>query len=489
MSRARTTLPLAALLFSFPAPAQISVTQPPLPPFCASALTHSVTCAATTDCTALGAGFVCTCDYNPRIRHIMPTGRCVDTTGKNSATDAIQADLCSLPYPKNFAAGTLYELPAQSLLRIDDPDGDGYGLTIFRQTILEGNGAGLMYMEAAQPYAILQAVVPLKQMNDPDPALRWNYGIYGVAAGEGSVIRNLGVMPNILTNTVHRHVAILVRAHRTMIENVIANRVGIGLEFDGEGSRFNTDGSRSDSFKCNVCYGATVFSHGGDANAIVLLNTEAIGGVGFLIRGFSTTLVAGGTVEGNTKTSYITGKPHSLTFESGAYSAALAVYFEGSDPDPTSDSWANTFLAGPANVRVQGVAERVGGGYSRLFIRPNSKEGSLGYKLWLGGPGQPLALQSMTEANSWQLREITTEGKKRWMLSSQLDTGAGGFKPIISWPLHQSGVQPSTYTLGPRMAQPNEAPPYCADGVDNDLDGQPDCGETSCSADPHCAGP
>lgn len=408
------TLVGSILCLSLPVctPRAANATKPPN--FCTA---RAPVCKTSADCPG---GLRCSRDWNPRLAWLWSAGHCMDPTGKVSSTQAIQADLCSLPDPVEYSPGTLYELPAGSKLRIDDPDGDGVALTIYRRTILEGNGATLVVPSAGPKLTAIRVVVPVKNQDFEAPAPS--------VAASWSTLRDLALIPDVMNNTPNQHTGIHVQAHGTRLENIRVWHLGRCIDLDAKAREYNANAIQATGLVVSGCWSYGIYTHGADTNAGVFVGPEVIGGVGVRDSSFLGNLWLGATIQGNDKVSNDSAegpspKSYSLANE-GNYSTYVNTYIELSDPKPTSTAISSTWVGGNAIGRVVGQGDQVGYGRSRLTFR-----GPDGYRVILGGNGAAMLFQHASERYGWQLKlrdgkwglwsEDNQNAVFRWLTSEQ----------------------------------------------------------------------
>ncbi len=189
------------------------------PSFSCPASAAAAKCDTTAECPA---NMVCTYDVNPDLRPIMDAegittfGHCVQATVESStcsSTNAIEADLAALEsvnqstavsgHWANQAIGIPYRLPPSATLYFTDPESDGIILTVDKRLSIDCQGA--------------QLLTPINTT-----AINVN------PLAQGGTIRNCGFRRT--TTASHSGVDILDKAPNFIIENIVSDHAGTGIQ-------------------------------------------------------------------------------------------------------------------------------------------------------------------------------------------------------------------------------------------------------------------
>lgn len=353
-------------------------------------------CTSNDECSS--EGWVCT-----------QGGRCVDGTGVESATTALQADLNELPAAVGLAVP--YRLPPNVALRIDDPDGDGVGLTVGdlgttrRSIILHGNGSVLRIA--------------------PDiTGLRLRH------TASYSRIRDLRIDPvPELRNDEHSAIGIDVRAHGVRIDNLFIQRMGIGLrahsdvdlngdgDMEDPGEYANVNSQQWTQIRFDSCYQNAISMDGGDANAGTMTGIEILSGAGLSDSSFLGNTWVGVAAEGTHDTS--------IDMDGAAQaSVVIGAYVERSDPKAQSKGLNTLWVGGNALGHMEGASERVGYHNSRLRFRA---ENGLSVSI-PGSPDSPFTFRHPDEGNEWGLHY--EDAWQMWMFAYK-NSGLAGW--VYGW--------------------------------------------------------
>lgn len=346
-------------------------------------------------------------------------GRCIDVTGQESVTEALQADIDELP--EAVGLGVPYELPPNSILRLNgindnDVDNDNadapqkVGLLIENGIILEGNGSRILADNDT---------VAIRLGDDSD----W------------SRVSNLWIDP-INMGQVHSGIGIDVRSHGVRLENLMIRRMGTGIRahthVDDLGHA-NVNGQQWSRIVLANNYEHGLHIRSGDSNAGLFMGVEILGGGGIRDDSFL----------GNT---YIAPKIHNdgnqhesmmRTRNAGA-STVLGMYLEDVSADPVSEAPYDLHVGGNAIHRTQTQGDRIGRHHSRIRFANDR-----GVRMRIPGGGhEPFAFSHPDDGQEWRLKYFPSW--REWGMSLQ------GSTPLAySW----TGVQ---HPDGPGLFVPVE---------------------------------
>ena len=310
-------------------------------------------------------------------------GYCVNITGERDATQAIQRDLNELRAA--VGVGTPYTLPPNSILLLNDLDGNGVALEIDKQVIFDGAGS-LLRIE-----------------ND-------KIGVRVTQEADWSMIRDLRIDPQ-NPSSEHDGIGIDVRGHGIRLDNIFFWRLGTGIRahttVDDEFANVNSQQWSRLVFRSNHNYSIDV--RGGDANAGLMSGIEIVGSAGIYDRSFLGNTYIAPTMEGTYE--------HSITLDSNAgRNLVLGAYVEEGDPNPKSDSMHDLHVGGNAIERVEGPGDRIGGRSARVHF----KEPESGMAVRIPGSDHAaFAWKHPQEDAWWYLRYWGNESLLRWGFSHE----------------------------------------------------------------------
>lgn len=444
------------------------------PAFCAPARAAAITCLARADCPGTQ---VCSRDFNPQIAYKWAQGHCYDPNGFVSAQPAIQADMCDLPDVVTYSAGNKYNLAGGSKILVPPP-----GITVFKKTILDGNGALLVAPNTAPPYVVLRFTVPLDG--------EFVYPAPGTHAA-WSAVRDIAITPDVVSVTQNQITGLQIAAHGVRLDNIQIARLGRCLEVYGVAGHANADDVQGAKITVNGCWGYGVYIRGGDANGGTFVGEEVVGGVGYRDRSFLGNIHLGTQIEGNDKVSNDVDEgtvhaKHSIKSE-GNYSSWFGPYLEAGDVTPEfAPGTTNLVIGGQAISRFVN-AERFGGGYTAFSSRalPGAARP---YKLIVGRDAQPLLWQAMQTnglaAEPYGHRLEFRPEFDAWQIASEAfaPTGLGSDRWELRFKSSAVTAQIGTFFPGPHLSPlPEVGVSMCHDGIDNDGDGKIDAADTGCS--------
>ena len=308
-------------------------------------------------------------------------GHCVNITGERDATEAIQADLDSLAGAVGM--GTPYRLPPNSVLQLNDRNGDGSALRVDQKVIFDGQGSSLKVAD----------------------------GIIGIRVGqpsEWSLFRDMRINPQNSSGT-NETIGIDVRAHGVRLDNILFWRLGTGVRaYTYVGDEFANINSQQWSrlvFRSVHHYAIDV--RGGDANAGLMTGLEVIGSAGIHDRSFLGNTYIAPTLEGT--------HTRSIDFASNAgRNLVLGAYVEEGDPLPQSASMHDLHVGGNAVSRVQGPGDRIGN--HAAYIRFRDPESGMQTRI-PGSPNAAMSWRHPQEDEWWFLRYWDHSSLLRWGIS------------------------------------------------------------------------
>lgn len=335
-------------------------------------------------------------------------GHCVNITGERDATEAIQADIDSLP--EAVGLGVPYALPANAVLKISDLNNDGVGLRIDQPMLFDGRGS----------------------------VLKVENGIIGIRVGQGAEwasLRNFRIDPQ-SRNVAHDGIGVDVRGHGVRLDNLHLFRQGTGVRaYTYVGDEFaNINSQQWARITFEEQYDYAIDIRGGDANAGLMSGMIVKNGAGIYERSFL----------GNTYIAPTLKNTHTRSLEAGSNAGRntiLGAYIDDASPTPTSESMHDLHVGGNAIHRVQGPGDRVGGQAARLrFSHPDN-----GMQTRIPGSDSSAISWRHPEENEWWfLRYWTHPSLLRWGIS---------YRNLGTAPFYWTGAE---HPEGPAMLQLGE---------------------------------
>lgn len=325
-------------------------------------------------------------------------GTCVDPTGAQSATGAIGRALAGLPEPVGL--GAVLELPANAILRLDDPDGDGVAVVVERRVIVEGRGARI-------------------DVEDGITAFRFSRGASWASVRD---LRVVGPGPESST------VGIEVQCHGLRLDNLWLERLGQAVQAISRprgGPCDNDDNCPDGSCVRGSCLLATLNANtqrwtnlivrrcgggirlqGADANAGLLQGLEILS----TPRAVQDESFLGNVYVGPTIAS---GREASLALGGSAqYSTVLGGYVER-DGARVQTGPRTLLVGGNAVPYMDGPGERVGYRSSRLRFADLETQ----LRVDLPGRAGPLSWRHPDDAAGWELRRYPNPNGASWAFS------------------------------------------------------------------------
>lgn len=352
-----------------------------------------ISCALNAPCPG---NFVCT-----------QGGHCVDPTGQVPATAALQADLDNLPAPVGL--GTLYRLPPNARLRLDDTDGDGLALHVDSRIIIEGQGARLLVEN------------DLIALRISEPAA-W------------SSVRDLSFAPTIPSQP-HDGIGLDVRAHGLRLDNLYFDRMGTGIRAHSivDGQHANLNIQQWSRIVFYECHNYAMHLAGGDTNAGLFTGLEVRAGNGILDSSFLGNTYVSPTINSTTV--------DALTLDSTASSATvLGAYTEINAPPMQAHSFHDLHLGGNAIDRLISEGDRIGRHHASLrFRHPQT-----GLRVRIpGAPHAAIAFNHPLDGEWWYFRFFDELSRRMWGFSYR-NTSTSAYR----FTGHQHPQGPDLYQLG-----------------------------------------
>lgn len=337
-------------------------------------------------------------------------GACIDPTGGRASSRVIQQALDALP--EAVGLGAVLELPANAILRLDDPDGDGVALAIRGRVILEGRGARLDVPAGVTALRVL-------------PGASW------------SSVRDLRIVgPGRDSATV----GVDVRGHGLRLDNLWLQGLGQAVqaltriaggacrsdddcpegacEDEACTSRVNVNSQQWGRVLIRNC-GAGVRLQGGDANGGLIEGLEVLG---------TPTAIQDSSMLGNVYVAPLveSGSEVSLDLRSRTqYSTVVGAYVERNSA--RIQTAARTLLVGGNAVSfMDGPGERVGFRASRLrFVDLESR-----LRIDIPGSRGAITWRHPEDPSVWELRRLPGPSGPRWGFSRATDADAALLLPV-----------------------------------------------------------
>ena len=310
-------------------------------------------------------------------------GLCINITGEEDVTAVLHKELSRLPDP--VGAGVPYRLPPNSILRLEDQDGDGVALRIDRAIDLDGAGSLFLVPNGVTAISIEEQA-------------------------RETTLRNFRVDP-LDPESAHEGVGIQIKAPGVLLDNLHLWRMGTAIFASSELSS-HPDGVRRQYWNRLVIeesYQNATYLGGDQSAGGLILGTELSGGGGHIDESEHSTYV--GVSARNSAGSIHLENPDSTSTVTGLVTL-------GDTEGPTSQSEYDVFLGGNRIADLRGPADRVGQGASILHFA-DPEDGELRIRIPGEEEDSALSWETEEEGLTWALQYLRN---RSWGVM-ELDTG------------------------------------------------------------------